>query len=52
MKTTEQRVCQSYGTENRGAGYGLNIPCQYGPKLYIAKLKELINAMIKKGIIL
>ena len=29
---------------NRGAGYGLEIPCvyrQYGPKVYIDKMKEL-----------
>ena len=31
---------------NRGAGYGMEIPCKYklyGPKGYIDKLKELIN---------
>ena len=29
--------------ENRGAGYGLEIPCvyhPYGPKVYIDKMKE------------
>ena len=46
-KVTGQRI-------NRGAGYVLEIPCQhilYGPKLYIVKLKELVTAMMKKGII-
>ena len=31
---------------NRGAGYGMEIPCKdrlYGPKWYIDKLKELIT---------
>ena len=31
---------------NRGAGYGLEVPCVYhlyGPKVYIDKMKKLVN---------
>ena len=38
---------------NRGAGYGLEIPCiyrLYGPKLYCNKLKELIEELKQKGL--
>ena len=31
---------------NRGAGYGLEVPCVYrlyGPKVYVNKLKEFID---------
>lgn len=33
---------------NRGAGYGLEIPCIYrlmGPKMYIEKLKQIIDSL-------
>ena len=39
---------------NRGAGYGLEIPCKYhfyGPETYIEKLKELFLALIDKGLL-
>ena len=34
---------------NRGAGYGLEIPCiyrLYGPTIYICRMKELIDSLI------
>ena len=40
------------GKVNRGAGYGLEIPCVYriyGPKTYVHKLKELTNSMKTAG---
>ena len=39
---------------NRGAGYGLELPCVYrlyGPKLYVNKLKELIEALKLKKLL-
>ena len=39
---------------NRGAGYGLEIPCEYslyGPKHYIDKLKELVALLEAKGLV-
>ena len=36
------------GKQNRGAGYGLEIPCVYqfyGPKPYIDKLREVIDSL-------
>ena len=33
---------------NRGAGYGLEIPCKYrlyGPKAYIDKMQEIIDSL-------
>ena len=39
---------------NRGAGYGLEIPCEYslyGPKPYIDKLKELVASLEAKGLV-
>ena len=39
---------------NRGAGYGVEIPCEYslyGPKLYIDKLKELVASLEAKGLV-
>ena len=39
---------------NRGAGYGLEIPCiyhLYGPKPYIDKMKELVNSLKKTGLL-
>ena len=38
---------------NRGAGYGLEIPCVYsfyGPKPYISKLQELVASLEAKGL--
>ena len=38
---------------NRGAGYGLEIPCVYtlhGPKPHIEKLKELVASLKAKGL--
>ena len=38
---------------NRGAGYGLEIPCVYtlhGPKPHIEKLKELVASLKGKGL--
>ena len=37
---------------NRGAGYGLEIPCVYriyGAKTYVDKMKELIDSMTAAG---
>ena len=39
---------------NRGAGYGLEIPCVYtlyGPKPYVDKLKELVASLKVKGLV-
>ena len=39
---------------NRGAGYGLEIPCVYslyGPKAYIDKLTELVASLKAKGLV-
>ena len=39
---------------NRGAGYGLEIPCiyhLYGPKPYIDKMKELVDSLISSGLV-
>ena len=36
------------GKINRGAGYGLEIPCiyqLYGPREYINKMKEIIDSL-------
>ena len=33
---------------NRGAGYGLEIPCVYclfGPKIYVDKMKEVVDSL-------
>ena len=37
---------------NRGAGYGLEIPCTYrlyGPLAYITKMKELVESLAASG---
>ena len=42
------------GKVNRGAGYGLEIPCiyhLYGPKAYIDKLKELVDSLKASGLL-
>ena len=41
---------------NRGAGYGLEIPCVtvyhlYGPKPYIDKMKELVDSLTASGLV-
>ena len=39
---------------NRGAGYGLEIPCVYslyGPKPYIDKLTEVVASLKAKGLV-
>ena len=39
---------------NRGAGYGLEIPCiysLYGPKAYIEKMKELVDSLVARGLV-
>ena len=42
------------GKVNRGAGYGLEIPCVYqfyGPKPYIDKLQEVIDSLKTSGLV-
>ena len=42
------------GKVNRGAEYGLKIPCiyrLYGPKVYIEKMKELVNSLRTAGLL-
>ena len=37
---------------NRGAGYGLEIPCiyrLYGPSIYINRMKELVDTLVAAG---
>ena len=39
---------------NRGAGYGLEIQCGYclfGPKIYVDKLKEVVDSLTSSGLI-
>lgn len=39
---------------NRGAGYGLEIPCVYhlyGPKPYIDKMTELVDSLTTSGLV-
>ena len=39
---------------NRGAGYGLEIPCVdhlYGRKPYVDKMKELVDSLIASGLV-
>ena len=36
---------------NRGAGYGLEVPCIYGPEPYIGKLQELLKSLKDKGLV-
>ena len=39
---------------NRGAGYGLEIPCiyqLYGPREYIDKMKEIIHSLKTNGFV-
>ena len=42
------------GKVNRGAGYGLEIPCVYqfyGPKPYIDKLREVSDSLKTSGLV-
>ena len=51
-EVTKAFVRVTGGKVNRGAGYGLEIPCVYqfyGPKPYIDKLREVIDSL--KGLI-
>ena len=37
---------------NRGAGYGLEVPCVYrlyGPKMYTERMKELVDSLRLAG---
>ena len=37
---------------NRGAGYGLEVPCVhrlYGPNVYVAKMKVLVESLLADG---
>ena len=39
---------------NRGAGFGLEISCVYylyGPKIYIDKMKEIVDALSSDGLL-
>ena len=39
---------------NRGAGYGLEVSCVYrlyGPKVYVARMKELVNSLRRAGLL-
>ena len=39
---------------NRGGGYGLEIPCiyrLYGPRVYIEKMKELVDSLRRAGLL-
>ena len=39
---------------NRGAGYGLEIPCKYrlyGPKGYIIKMREIVDSLVSCGFV-
>ena len=38
---------------NRGAGYGLEMPCTYqlyGPKVYIDRMKEVVDSLLAAGL--
>lgn len=42
------------GKVNRGGGYGLEVPCVYrlyGPKVYIAKMEELVSSLKTAGLL-
>ena len=42
----------SGGKVNRGAGYGLEVPCTYrlyGPKIYVDVMKEFIDSLRSAG---
>ena len=42
------------GKVNRGGGYGLEVPCVYrlyGPKVYIQKMRKLVNSLRTAGLL-
>ena len=46
-KVTGERV-------NRGAGYGLEVPCKYklyGAKPYIDKMQEIVDSLLSTGLL-
>ena len=49
----EQNICRNTGAKvNRGAGYGLEVPCVYhlyGPTVYVDKMKELVKSLLADG---
>ena len=48
----EQSVCRKHAKLNRGAGYGLEVPCVYrlyGPNVYVDKMKELVESLFADG---
>jgi len=54
-RDTNKAFAQVVGDKvNRGAGYGLEIPCiyrLYGPKVYIDKMKELVDSLKMSGLL-
>ena len=38
-------------TGGKGSGYGLEVPCVYGPKPYIDKLREVIDSLKASGLV-
>ena len=56
MKRLDKAFAQVTGDKiNRGAGYGLEVPCVYrlyGPKVYIDKMmKELVDTLTAAGLL-
>jgi hypothetical protein len=55
MRNVNKAFAEVTGKEvNRGAGYGQEVPCVfhlYGPKGYIYKMKEFIDALITAGLL-
>ena len=54
-RTTNRAIAEVTGSKvNRGAGYGLEVPCKYhffGPKEYIDKLKTLCDNLRSDGLL-
>ena len=36
---------------NRGAGYGLEVPCIYSPAIYIQRLQQIIPSLQEREIL-
>ena len=36
---------------NRGAGYGLEVPCLYGPKAFVDHLKQKVENLRDRGLL-
>ena len=55
MRNVNKAFAEVAGKEvNRGAGYGQEVPCVfrlYGPKGYIEKMKEFIDALTASGLL-